>query len=411
MDENNINNNLNLINEQISYVYTWNRDSLLSPENTDFENSIKNFLKLITKSCDKYIDNLFNKEGTNFSYLTCSNGDISKLYKYLENFDYKKNDKNKLKKELYDFFIQICRDPKKKEIIKNYQELGNNGINNEFSDNEIMGNNNEFDRTTKNKKYTTYEDYDKIWGSNEYEKEKTYNDLSPINQVFAYTKKYVGREMLTYDLETQVMACVNNIILKRYEQIAGFEYEQARISKKIQPKNVDNYDEYDKLIKKIYVENEDSPESIDKLKKKIALDFCLRDIKKELSVNISKLQKSINDLNTRIINCNELMSKYQMEVGGNNFTTTFKNPIEPEPNSHYYEPFNPTGYNPNMWNPGNGFGTGGNSKITKISKKEILGKERCIYKISGDKKQYLKHKGELITITEYKKIMAAKNKK
>lgn len=54
---------------------------------------------------------------------------------------------------------------------------------------------------------------------------------------------------------------------------------------------------------------------------------------------------------------------------------------------------------------------GGNSKITKISKKEILGKERCIYKISGDKKQYLKHKGELITITEYKKIMAAKNKK
>lgn len=54
---------------------------------------------------------------------------------------------------------------------------------------------------------------------------------------------------------------------------------------------------------------------------------------------------------------------------------------------------------------------GSNSKITKTNKKEILGKERCIYKISGDKKHYLKHKGELITITEYKKIMAAKNKK
>lgn len=60
---------------------------------------------------------------------------------------------------------------------------------------------------------------------------------------------------------------------------------------------------------------------------------------------------------------------------------------------------------------GNKWTSGGNSKITKISKKEILGKERCIYKISGDKKQYLKHKGGLITITEYKKIMAAKNKK
>ena len=53
----------------------------------------------------------------------------------------------------------------------------------------------------------------------------------------------------------------------------------------------------------------------------------------------------------------------------------------------------------------------GNSKITRTSKKEILGKERCIYKKSGDRKQYLKYKGGLITITEYKKIMAAKNKK
>jgi hypothetical protein len=53
----------------------------------------------------------------------------------------------------------------------------------------------------------------------------------------------------------------------------------------------------------------------------------------------------------------------------------------------------------------------GNTKITKTIKKEILGKERCIYKKSGDRKQYVKHKGDLITITEYKKIMAAKNKK
>jgi len=57
------------------------------------------------------------------------------------------------------------------------------------------------------------------------------------------------------------------------------------------------------------------------------------------------------------------------------------------------------------------FAGGGNTKITRTSKKEILGKEKCIYKKSGDRKQYVKHKGDLITITEYKKIMAAKNKK
>ena len=44
----------------------------------------------------------------------------------------------------------------------------------------------------------------------------------------------------------------------------------------------------------------------------------------------------------------------------------------------------------------------------KAHKKEILGKERCIYKMSGDRKEYLKHKGGLITVSEYKKLMKSK---
>jgi hypothetical protein len=55
--------------------------------------------------------------------------------------------------------------------------------------------------------------------------------------------------------------------------------------------------------------------------------------------------------------------------------------------------------------------TGGNInniKIKKTVKKEILGKERCIYKKSGDRKEYLKHKGGLITVSEYKKLMKSK---
>jgi nicotinamidase-related amidase len=47
----------------------------------------------------------------------------------------------------------------------------------------------------------------------------------------------------------------------------------------------------------------------------------------------------------------------------------------------------------------------------KAHKKEILGKERCIYKKSGDRKEYLKHKGCLITVSEYKKLMKSKKSK
>jgi hypothetical protein len=51
---------------------------------------------------------------------------------------------------------------------------------------------------------------------------------------------------------------------------------------------------------------------------------------------------------------------------------------------------------------------GGNIKINKMAKKTILGKERCIYKKPGDRKEYLKHKGELITVKDYKKLMKDK---
>jgi hypothetical protein len=45
---------------------------------------------------------------------------------------------------------------------------------------------------------------------------------------------------------------------------------------------------------------------------------------------------------------------------------------------------------------------GGGGK--KTSKKEVLGKMRCIYKIPGDRKEYVKHKGKLITLKDYKML-------
>ena len=37
-------------------------------------------------------------------------------------------------------------------------------------------------------------------------------------------------------------------------------------------------------------------------------------------------------------------------------------------------------------------------------KKEVCGKLRCIYKIPGSRKEHLKYKGQLITVTDYKRL-------
>ena len=49
-------------------------------------------------------------------------------------------------------------------------------------------------------------------------------------------------------------------------------------------------------------------------------------------------------------------------------------------------------------------GGNGNTKIIKINKKEILGRVRCIYKKTGDRKEYVKHKGDLITVRDFKDL-------
>jgi hypothetical protein len=47
----------------------------------------------------------------------------------------------------------------------------------------------------------------------------------------------------------------------------------------------------------------------------------------------------------------------------------------------------------------------GGGSYKKSNKKNILGRERCIYKKSGDRKEYIKYKGVYIAIREYKKLM------
>ena len=61
-------------------------------------------------------------------------------------------------------------------------------------------------------------------------------------------------------------------------------------------------------------------------------------------------------------------------------------------------------------NDNNNLSSGGKKKVKPVKpamngKKEILGKQRCIYKKAGDRKEYVKYKGALITVKDYKKIM------
>jgi hypothetical protein len=61
-------------------------------------------------------------------------------------------------------------------------------------------------------------------------------------------------------------------------------------------------------------------------------------------------------------------------------------------------------------------GYSGRTEIIKSSggskaslKKYINGKLRCIYKIAGSRKEYIKYKGHLVSVSDYKKYMIKKD--
>lgn len=49
--------------------------------------------------------------------------------------------------------------------------------------------------------------------------------------------------------------------------------------------------------------------------------------------------------------------------------------------------------------------TGGTATGGPTTKKVILGKKRCIYKVQGSKQDHIKYKGSLITVSDYKNLM------
>jgi hypothetical protein len=50
-----------------------------------------------------------------------------------------------------------------------------------------------------------------------------------------------------------------------------------------------------------------------------------------------------------------------------------------------------------------------NKKPSVPQSKEILGKQRRIYKVAGSRKEHVKYKGQLIPVSDYKKLMKPKH--
>jgi hypothetical protein len=50
-----------------------------------------------------------------------------------------------------------------------------------------------------------------------------------------------------------------------------------------------------------------------------------------------------------------------------------------------------------------------NKKSSVSQSKEILGKQRRIYKVAGSRKEHVKYKGQLIPVSDYKKLMKPKH--
>jgi hypothetical protein len=113
-------------------------------------------------------------------------------------------------------------------------------------------------------------------------------------------------------------------------------------------------------------------------------------------------EDTINDFNTeKIKNQNLFLNDFLRQRYGNDIINEYND----------YTTNNETVYNMSLNDFINNKSVGGNRKTTtvkKIGKKTIFGKERCIYAIQGDRKEYLRYKGDLIPVKDYKKLMKDK---
>jgi len=104
---------------------------------------------------------------------------------------------------------------------------------------------------------------------------------------------------------------------------------------------------------------------------------------------------------------------YIQETSGNTTPIVYLSPrirfpvgpgyIKPPVVSYGPNPVSGRDFSP-TYKPSNGPNSEETSPYKKVGKKEVLGKDRVIYKMEGSNKEYVKSKGMYIPVSEYKKL-------
>uniref|UniRef100_A0A6C0LMX9 Uncharacterized protein n=1 Tax=viral metagenome TaxID=1070528 RepID=A0A6C0LMX9_9ZZZZ len=351
----------------------------------NFKELLISFLQKITVFCNKYIENLFTKD-INMPDLTCLNYGINKLKELIEKTNNKNNDDiEKFKKLLLELLENIPKPLSQYRVaIRNYK--------NEYLENE--NNRLEIKKTVQ-----------------ETQQQLALQPKSFINIM----KDFYNKNSITYllydvpnkNLEDELTLDFALQILSEYQYICGGNriVSVSNGETALKKKEEKDYTELDYFILLKNKGIDDDEGTVAKyetfLKSKLALDY-LNSKKSELSNYYysyvsNEISADVRKKDYHLKRYNDSLSfiiSYTKQKKENYNENSLKTMIEL--------------YNKSKSSQGGNANIKAVNKIKKLSKKTILGKERCIYAIQGDRKEYLRYKGDLIPVKDYKKVMSNK---
>ena len=392
---------------------------------TVFGNELKAFLKKITINCNNYIDSVFNNL-SNFLDITCPHYSISTLsnsglYDKIKTVVFKTEDD----KEgfILTFLDLLEKVPMPVSPYKTY----------------IRNFKNDYLKKLEDGKQRLKKIQDNL---EEAARMRAIYDLKPKTyteaKLFYYDNafpKYTNSNRYRISLSDDVEYNFAKQILSRYQNISGiWIINKKNGDPSIIPKKEENYEDFDYFLI-LKNRNIDDTEKIlstyeKYLHARLSLDYLLsinEDITSQYEYYISGILPPTHKERTKYIEDRPIMlhkyndfvefkEQYEKEISEYKASLKLKDlyMIEKEKLRKHLDITTDMSFYElckiKIKDKVTQLG-GGNAKINKItkqSKKSILGKERCIYKIQGDRKEYLRYKGKLIPVKDYKKLMSNK---